>query len=519
MDQLITLDEAAGFLRNPPTLAPHPDFAKIRALCKHINTALMQLVCLQSQIHGWAGLAMEPNMYALLKAVPFAILINPGDTPIYMQFATPSHMKMADAIFLHNKNYYLSYKNINRACFKMLDENVQLQYKVSNLTTMMGWNATMSVRLILKQLEGSYGKPNMTIIHQNDLLFQSPFLPSKAPEMLFYCIEQCQEIQTIAEDPYTPKQIISNAVRLLMTSGIFPLKEFDTWEALPIKTYPILKTFVHKTYARRLMSIQLHNTAGQQGYVQNHNNNIYNVFGEGDDEVTDNDTTITQTAMAATMGSTSGGATNAATSNATIPSEVSAAINQLAANQTAMMNQMVAMQFSPPPPARHTGQGQIHVPPIQQLNIPVLQAYVGGSFQPGQGGGRGQGGRSRQGQHVGGRGCMPFADRVQTLGRGEGGQGFQGHGGPQGTFIGRVQQTRRVNPLNVHKVHNNWNVRFLCCFDIKDGHTSKTCPVHWRKMKHQDAYMHKNAQQFISTEYEPCTKGMHKTVLPLARYT
>jgi hypothetical protein len=103
MDQLITFNEAAAeFLKNHPTLAPCSDFAKIRALCKHINTALMQLVCPQSQIQGWAGLAMEPNMYALLKAVPFAIPINPGDTPVYMQFATPSHIKMADAIFLHN---------------------------------------------------------------------------------------------------------------------------------------------------------------------------------------------------------------------------------------------------------------------------------------------------------------------------------------------------------------------------------------------------------------------------------
>jgi hypothetical protein len=176
-------------------------------------------------------------------------------------------MKMADAIFLRNKNYYLPYKNINRACFKMLDENIYPHYKVLNVTTMMGWNATMSVRSTLEQLEDSYIKPNMIMIHQNDLLFRSPFLPSKAPEMLFYRIEQCQEIQTIAEDPYTPKQIISNAVRLLMASGIFLLKEFDTWEALPIKTDPILKTFVHEAYTRHLTSIQLRNTAGQQGYV------------------------------------------------------------------------------------------------------------------------------------------------------------------------------------------------------------------------------------------------------------
>ncbi len=171
MDQLIKFNEAAGFLKNHPTLAPRPDFAKNPSTLQHINTALMRLVCPQSQIHGWAGLAMEPNMYALIKAVPFAIPINPGNTPIYTQFTTPSHMKMADAIFLCNKNYYLSYKNINRTCFKMLDENLQLQFKVSNVTTMMGWNATMTVRLILEQLEGSYGKPDMMTIHQNDLLF------------------------------------------------------------------------------------------------------------------------------------------------------------------------------------------------------------------------------------------------------------------------------------------------------------------------------------------------------------
>jgi hypothetical protein len=148
MDQLITFNEGAGFLKNPPSLAPRMDFGKTQALHKHINTVLMQLVCPQSQIHGWAGLAMEQNMYALLKAVSFTIPINPGDTPIYAQFTTPYHMKMADAIFLRNKNYYLSYKNINHACFKMLDEKEKQQYKVLNVTTMKGWNATMSVRLM-----------------------------------------------------------------------------------------------------------------------------------------------------------------------------------------------------------------------------------------------------------------------------------------------------------------------------------------------------------------------------------
>ncbi len=206
-------------------------------------------------------------------------------------------------------------------------------------------------------------------IHHNDVLFRSPFLPSKAPELLFYCIEQCQEIQTIADKPYTNKQIISNAIRLLMALGIFPLKEFDTWDAMPNKMYPILKTFVHEAYTRRLTSIQLRNTSGQQGYVRN--NNMYNMFKEDVDKVTDNNTTITQTMAAATTGSTLG-STYAAGTTSTIPVEVSAAINQLSANQMAMMNQMAAMQVSPPTQAHPPPMGhQIHVPLIQQVMFPV----------------------------------------------------------------------------------------------------------------------------------------------------
>ncbi len=252
----------------------------------------------------------------------------------------------------------------------------------------------MGLRMILEQLEQSYGKPDMMTIHQNNLLFRSPFLPSKAPEMLFYCIEQCQEIQTIAEDPYTPKQIISNAVRLLMALGIFQLKEFNTWEAMTIEMYPILKTFVHEAYTRHLTSIQLQNTAGQQGYVRN--NNMYNMFEEEADKVMDDNTTITQTAAAATTGSTLG-ATYVAGTTSNVPAEVNTAINQLSAYQMAMMNQIAAMQISPPIQVRPTNMGQqIHVPPIQQVTFPVPQAYVGGTFNPGRGGGQG-GQRNRGG--------------------------------------------------------------------------------------------------------------------------
>ncbi len=93
-------------------------------------------------------------------------------------------------------------------------------------------------------------------------------------------LEQCQEIQNLEQDPYTPTQIINNAVHLLQQSGIFPLKEFDTWEAITTKTYPALKTFIHEAYTHRLTALQLRNTTGTQGYAPHNNQNMYNILDE-----------------------------------------------------------------------------------------------------------------------------------------------------------------------------------------------------------------------------------------------
>jgi hypothetical protein len=71
MNQLITIDEEVGFLKNPPSVMPCPDFTKIRAIQTHITKALKQLDCPQSLIHGWSGLAMDPTMYVLIILSPF----------------------------------------------------------------------------------------------------------------------------------------------------------------------------------------------------------------------------------------------------------------------------------------------------------------------------------------------------------------------------------------------------------------------------------------------------------------
>ena len=236
MDAIIDFDEVADFLKNPPSLEPRPDFTKIQALRKHIIMALAQLQCPQEAIHGWSGLAVDPVAYQLLTGKTFIIPPDPGPTAVYPAWAAPNNARTIDAKFLRAKNYYLSYQNIHRACFRMLDATVSAQFKVSNNPNLTGWNATMSVLDILDQLQNSYGKPDMMTIFNNETLYRSPMAPSDSPEVLFYRIEQCQEVQIIGKVPFTTEQIIANAVRILIGSNLLPNKEFDAWEALPIKT-------------------------------------------------------------------------------------------------------------------------------------------------------------------------------------------------------------------------------------------------------------------------------------------
>jgi hypothetical protein len=166
----------------------------------------------------------------------------------------------------------------------------------------------------------------------NDTLFCSAFNPNDAPKALFCRIEQCQEIAVLACNPYSGVQVINNTVRLLMQASIFPMKEFDDWEAVTPKTYPALKTFIAAAYTCHILSQQMRNTAGQMGYAsQTHN--MYAALNDKDEARTATDgTTTTLNVAAMTTGSTLTGAHTTA-----VPESIANAINQLSANQTALM--------------------------------------------------------------------------------------------------------------------------------------------------------------------------------------
>ena len=89
----------------------------------------------------------------------------------------------------------------------MLDENILDQFKVSNNPVLIGWNPTMSIQLILTQLENTFGKPGGLLMWNNNKIFCADFLPNNAPELLFLRVEQCQGVAIIACNPYSEETI------------------------------------------------------------------------------------------------------------------------------------------------------------------------------------------------------------------------------------------------------------------------------------------------------------------------
>ncbi len=67
MDATITYNEVAALVGiNIPTLNPCPNFEQIRILCRHFEHALQCLPCPQTILHGWKGMVMAQELYALL---------------------------------------------------------------------------------------------------------------------------------------------------------------------------------------------------------------------------------------------------------------------------------------------------------------------------------------------------------------------------------------------------------------------------------------------------------------------
>jgi hypothetical protein len=163
---------------------------------------------------------MARPMYALLTTTPFRLLTDPGPlaiyylpptqivdnqgAPVFVAAGQPTYIVQPtircaeqatiNVRFSWAKNYWLSYINIRRAVYNVLNDNIDNAFKVSNDPNLVGWNSAMELQEIFDQITATYGRPTPAAVHQNDTLFRSVYSPQDAPKVLFCCIKDFQEV-------------------------------------------------------------------------------------------------------------------------------------------------------------------------------------------------------------------------------------------------------------------------------------------------------------------------------------
>jgi hypothetical protein len=191
-------------------------------------------------------------------------------------------------------------------------------------------------------------------------------LAAVAPKVLFRCIKECAKKALLGQNPYTDNQLITNTIRLLLTTGLY-VREFKDWDQLleTNKTWIELCQMIQDAFQRWLDATAP--TAGHQGYApalpfQQ------NAFGAQAGEDLDDDLAYTLAMQMADLTYQSQlTATTAASSSQQMDQYVQTLAHQqeqLQKNQHQIMEQMAALSFnqsnagqgigrqrrSPPPP-------------------------------------------------------------------------------------------------------------------------------------------------------------------------
>jgi hypothetical protein len=158
-------------------------------------------------------------------SAPSLLLVDPS--PL-----TRTEQAAIKTTYSHCKHYYMLMENIKCTCFTALDASINDAFKVSDNPAIQGWHTEMRIIDILDQLSSIYGQPTPAVMEQNDIAFCSPYLAVDAPEVLFRRIKDCTEIALLGQNPYADHQLISNAICLLLTTGLYLwlFKEWDCFE-------------------------------------------------------------------------------------------------------------------------------------------------------------------------------------------------------------------------------------------------------------------------------------------------
>eukprot|EP00804_Cyclotella_cryptica_P013523 CCRYP_017243-RA/>CCRYP_017243-RA protein AED:0.41 eAED:0.30 QI:0/0/0/1/1/1/5/0/1642 len=263
---LITYEEAQKAVGILPSLAPRPNAVNIRALSTLLEQRLEKIPCTQAPEHGFAGMVMPEQIYALRSVIPWTEWPDPGNHPAAAN--TSVEQRNVKTIYDANRVVFDSQENVRRAINDALNEAIPNAFRkpIGNQMGQKVYTVRDNPRDILSNLRTKYGTSTPAEKRRNNVLLDAPWDPNDPIEALFDRIEDCFIFALICKPQFTMEQIIDKAIVAIQLTGLYETALLE-WSgfAEENKTWQQLKLHFEEAYELRLASGQ--GTAGTHGYV------------------------------------------------------------------------------------------------------------------------------------------------------------------------------------------------------------------------------------------------------------
>eukprot|EP00804_Cyclotella_cryptica_P006988 CCRYP_007119-RA/>CCRYP_007119-RA protein AED:0.63 eAED:0.16 QI:0/0/0/0.5/1/1/2/0/878 len=263
---LITYEEAQKAVGTLPSLAPRPNAVNIRALSTLLEQRLEKFPCTQALEHGFVGMVMPEQIYALRCAIPWAEWPDPGNHPAAAN--TSVEQRNIKTIYDANRVVFDSQENVCRAINDALNNAIPNAFgkPIGNQMGQKVYTVRDNSRDIASNLRTKYGMSTPAKKRRNNVLLDAPWDPADPIKALFDRIEDCFIFAPICKPEFTMEQIIHKAIVAIQLTGLYEtaLHEWSGFTEAN-KTWQQLKLHFEEAYELRLASGQ--GTAGTHGYV------------------------------------------------------------------------------------------------------------------------------------------------------------------------------------------------------------------------------------------------------------
>lgn len=279
----------ASFPNAPDKIFGEPDFLSLKNLRDTIRYNAASVDChLGGGTNGYLGALLTPAQYATVDPTAFVAPVFPGATPTYAIGDTDQEMRQKEADHAENLRKFNEYTNVMTALRKQILSSVDDNYLKARKRPLTGY-ATVPVTDLMTHLFDNYGKLTPQHLHDNDTKFKEKWDGTDITGF-FATIDDCIELATIGNQPYTDSQILNTVYYTIFNTGLFN-KHCRTWKDKPVaeQTYDNFKTFFTER-AQELIEDQRSETqygmALQEQFCQQINEQMANYVQQKDDTTT-----------------------------------------------------------------------------------------------------------------------------------------------------------------------------------------------------------------------------------------